>query len=120
MRRRSLLPAALLPWGLPWAGPSFIPRAAAEPTWAPDRPIRILVGFAAGGSTDTTARLVAQALGAALNQSVVVENRVGAGGNIASEYVARSVPDGYTLVMGSMGTHATNQALYRNLGFHVQ
>jgi tripartite-type tricarboxylate transporter receptor subunit TctC len=119
MRRRTLLPALCLPC-LPWGtGLTFIPRATAQPAWAPDRPIRILVGFAAGGSTDTTARVVAQALGAALNQSVVVENRAGAGGNIASEYVAHSPPDGYTLVMGSMGTHATNQALYRNLSFHV-
>lgn len=92
----------------------------APAAWVPDRPIRLLVGFAAGGSTDTTGRVVAQALGIAFNQSVVVENRVGAAGNIASEYVARSAPDGYTLVMGSMGTHATNQALYRNMSFHVE
>ena len=88
-------------------------------SWAPDRPIRLLVGFSAGGSTDTTARVVAQAISPALGQSVLVENRTGAGGNIASEAAARATPDGYTLVMGSMGTHAVNQALFANLPFHV-
>lgn len=108
MFRRSL-PALL---ALPLA-------ARAQPAWAPDRPIRLLVGFAPGGSTDTTARIVAQAITAGLGQSVLVENRTGAAGNLANEHVARSAPDGYSLVMGSMGTHATNQALYRNLSFHV-
>jgi tripartite-type tricarboxylate transporter receptor subunit TctC len=101
----------------------FATGARAQPIstggWSPDRPVRLLVGFAPGGSTDTTARVVAQAITPGLGQSVLVENRTGAGGNVASEYVARSAPDGYTLVMGSLGTHATNQALYRNLPFHV-
>jgi tripartite-type tricarboxylate transporter receptor subunit TctC len=114
MRRRALLPALA---GLPLIAKAH--HAKAQPAWVPDHPIRLLVGFAAGGSTDTTGRVVAQALSTAFNQSVVVENRTGAGGNIASEYVAHSAPDGYTLVMGSMGTHATNQALYSNMGFHV-
>ncbi|MCO6418697.1 tripartite tricarboxylate transporter substrate binding protein [Siccirubricoccus sp. KC 17139] len=109
MQRRSLLPVLA---SLPLA-------ARAQPAWTPDHPIRILVGFAAGGSTDTTARIIAQALGTALGQQVVVENRTGAGGNVASEACARSAPDGYTLVMGSMGTHAVNQSLYPRLPFHV-
>ncbi|UPY35734.1 tripartite tricarboxylate transporter substrate binding protein [Sediminicoccus sp. KRV36] len=93
--------------------------ARAQPAWAPDRPIRLLVGFAPGGSTDITARIVAQGISGGLGQSVLVENRTGAAGNLANEHVARSTPDGYSLVMGSMGTHATNQALYRSLSFHV-
>lgn len=108
MLRRSL-PALL---ALPFA-------AQAQAPWAPDRPIRLLVGFAPGGSTDITARIVAQAITPGLGQSMLVENRTGAAGNLANEHVARSAPDGYSLVMGSMGTHATNQALYRNLPFHV-
>jgi tripartite-type tricarboxylate transporter receptor subunit TctC len=109
------LPALLAPW----AGLPLQPRAARAQAWNPDRPIRMLVGFAAGGSTDTTARIVAQAITPALGQSVLVENRTGAGGNVASEAAARAAPDGYTLIMASMGTHAVNQSLYRNLPFHV-
>src|SRR3954454_18514668 len=111
MHRRTLLPAlATLP---------LLPRPARAQGWIPDRPIRMLVGFAAGGSTDTTARIVAQAITPALGQSVLVENRTGAGGNVATEATARAAPDGYTLVMASMGTHAVNQSLYRTLPFHV-
>jgi len=112
MRRRHVLPLlAALP---------LLPRAArAQSGWSPDRSIRMLVGFAAGGSTDTTARVVSQALTDLLGHSVVVENRTGAGGNVDSEAAARSAPDGYTLIMASMGTHAVNQTLYRNLPFHV-
>jgi tripartite-type tricarboxylate transporter receptor subunit TctC len=109
MKRRSL---TLSLAGLPLA-------ARAQPAWSPDRPLRLVVGFAPGGSTDTTARIVAQAITAGLGQSVLVENRTGAAGNLANEQVARSAPDGHTLVMGSMGTHATNAALYRNLAFDV-
>lgn len=109
MHRRSLL-AGLT--ALPVTA-SFA-RAAA---WAPERPIRLVVPFAAGGSTDVTARLVAQALGERLGQSMVIDNRPGAGGNIAAEHVAHSAPDGYTLFMASSGIIAANQALYRNLPF---
>ena len=115
MNRRSLLralSAAPLVPALPAA-------AQTTPAWRPDRPIRFIVGFAAGGSTDTTARLVANAIGGTLGQPVVVENRVGGAGNIGSEHVARSAPDGQTFVVASVGTHATNQFLYRNLPFHV-
>jgi len=77
------------------------------------------VGFAAGGSTDITARIVAEAISDPLGQPVVVENRVGAAGNIGSEAVARSAPDGHTFVVASVGTHATNQFLYSNMNFHV-
>ena len=77
------------------------------------------MGFAPGGSTDTTARVVAQGITAGLGRPVVVENRTGAAGNVATEHVARSAPDGHTLVVASMGSHATNAALYRDLPFDV-
>jgi tripartite-type tricarboxylate transporter receptor subunit TctC len=79
----------------------------------PDRPVKILVGFAAGGGTDVAARILAQKLTESLGQTVVVENRPGASGMIAAEAVAKSVPDGYTLMMGSQTTLAVAPALYR-------
>jgi len=79
----------------------------------PDKPVKILVGFAAGGGTDVAARIVALKLGEALGQSVVVENRPGASGMIAAEAVAKSPADGYTLMMGSQTTLAVAPALYR-------
>ena len=91
--------------------------AIAQGQWNPDRPIRLVVPFAPGGSTDVTARLVAEAIAPRLGQPVVIENRPGAGGNIGSEAVARAAPDGHTLVMGTSSTHATNPALYRNLPY---
>jgi len=93
-------------------------RAQSQVDWRPDRPIRLVVPFAPGGSTDTTARIVADALTGPLGQSVVVENRTGAGGTIAAEYVARSAADGYTLICGTNTTHATAAALYPNLAYH--
>jgi len=79
----------------------------------PDKPVKILVGFAAGGGTDVAARIVALKLGEALGQSVVVENRPGASGMIAAEAAAKSPADGYTLMMGSQTTLAVAPALYR-------
>ena len=74
----------------------------------PAKPITTVVGFEPGGGTDTTARIVAPALGELLGQQVVVENRAGAGGNIAVDYVAKSVPDGYTIVLANVGALAVN------------
>jgi tripartite-type tricarboxylate transporter receptor subunit TctC len=79
----------------------------------PDRPVKMLVGFAAGGGTDVAARILAQKLTEALGQTVVVENRPGASGMIAAEAVAKSAADGYTLMMGSQTTLAVAPALYR-------
>lgn len=82
----------------------------------PSRPIRLLVGFAAGGSTDTMARLVGQALTERLGQTVVVENKPGAGTNIATETAVKSAPDGYTLLMVGPSV-AINATLYKELNF---
>ena len=83
----------------------------------PNRPIRMLVGFAAGGGTDSTARPIAAKMSESMGQQVIVDNRPGATGNIATELVARSNPDGYTILMGSIGALAVNQSLYDKLPF---
>ena len=83
----------------------------------PNRPITIVVGFSAGGTTDIVARMVSDEIRKGLGQPVVIENKSGAGGNIAAEYVAKSRPDGYTLMMGSVGPLAVNGSLYRKIAF---
>src|SRR5439155_7364854 len=88
-------------------------QASAQTARYPDRPIKILVGFAAGGGTDVAARILAQKLTENLGQSVLVENRPGASGMIAADAVAKSAADGYTLMMGSQTTLAVAPALYR-------
>src|SRR6266704_1521713 len=92
------------------------PQAAAGGSSFPARPVRMVVGFPPGGGTDIIARLVAQKLTERWGQSVVVENRAGAGGNIATDLVARSAPDGYTMLM-AFSSHASNPALYGKLPF---
>ena len=89
--------------------------AAAAQAW-PDRPIQLVQGFAAGGNADTIARVIAAPLAQALGRPVVVEGRTGAGGNLASEYVARARPDGHTLILLT-GGHAASAAIYRSLRF---
>ena len=98
---------ALLIGALAWCAAS---DATAE-TY-PARPIRIIVGLAAGGAPDTVARLLGDKLGAALGQRTYVENRTGAGGNIASDAVAHAAPDGYTLYLAAHPPFAINQLLY--------
>lgn len=83
----------------------------------PRQPVRLVVGFAAGGGNDLQARLMAQKLGERFGQPVVVENRVGAGGNIAAEFVARAAPDGYTLLVTPMATMLINPAVYSKLPY---
>src|SRR3982750_365117 len=83
----------------------------------PTKPIRLVVPFPAGGTTDILARAAAQKLSEALGQQVIVDNRPGAAGNIGSELVAKSAPDGYTLLMGTVGTHAINASLYSKLPY---
>ena len=83
----------------------------------PSRPIRLVVPVAASGMTDIVARLLAQKLSERIGQPVIVDNRVGAGGNIGTEAVARAAPDGYTLLMAYPGPLVVNPSLYRNLGY---
>lgn len=84
----------------------------------PEQSIRMVVGFSAGGTTDVVARIIGKEIGDALGQPVVVENRPGAGSNIATEMVARAEPDGYTIYMVAV-TSAINQTLYKNLDFDL-
>ena len=80
-------------------------------------PIKMVVPFGPGTTTDTVGRVVAEALGKAMRQTVVVDNRAGAGGSVGTDQVAKAAPDGKTLVMGTVGTHAINAALFRKLPY---
>jgi tripartite-type tricarboxylate transporter receptor subunit TctC len=108
-RRTALTAAALL----------AAPALARAQAW-PARPLRIIVPFTAGGATDLSARLLAERLTQALGQSVIVENRPGAGGNVGAELVAKAEPDGHTLLMCTIGTASINQFLYDRLPFDPQ
>jgi tripartite-type tricarboxylate transporter receptor subunit TctC len=107
MQRRSLL-----------ALPFLAAPALAQDTW-PNRPITLHTGFPGGSGLDVYARRMQEPLARLLGQPIVIDNRTGAGGNIASDIVAKARPDGYTLLFGTAGTHAINQSLYRTLPFHV-
>lgn len=108
--RRSLIRTAL-------AAPLAVPGvAAAQGTW-PDRPLRLVVPFPPGGASDLLGRLMAEQLTTRLGQPVVVENRGGAGGKVAAEYVAKQPADGYTLMLGTQPTQVFNKYLYANPGY---
>jgi tripartite-type tricarboxylate transporter receptor subunit TctC len=94
---------------------SALPAAAQN---YPSRPIRMVLGFAPGGSSDTMARTLGTRLSEGLGQPVVIDNRPGAGGNIAAEIVAKSSPDGYTMLLGNNGILAVNISLYSKIAFH--
>jgi len=97
---------------------SAAPQASAQPAAAyPSKPIRLIVALPAGGPTDILARLIAQPLAANIGQPIVIDNRPGAGGNIGAEMVAKSPPDGYTLLMGTSGPLAINASLYSHIGY---
>jgi tripartite-type tricarboxylate transporter receptor subunit TctC len=94
---------------------ALLPMAAAADY--PDRPIRLVVPFPAGGGADNLARMIMPRVAVALGVAIVIDNRPGAGGNVGAEIVARAAADGYTLLYGTNGTHAVNPALYANLPF---
>ncbi len=95
---------------------SLLIGAQAQAAW-PERPITLIVPAAPGGTTDISARLIADKLAAQLGQQVIVENRAGAAGIIGSQALARAEPDGYTLIMGNIGPNAINYALYKTLPY---
>jgi len=113
-RRTSLLALAAVMTGLGWSG-----SATAQAGW-PTKPVRIVVPFAAGGTTDLLARALSPELGKAFGQNFLVDNRGGAGGNIGADLVAKSPGDGYTLLMGTVGTHGINKSLYASLPYDPQ
>jgi len=108
LSRRSLLAAA---------GAAATIRPASAQGWSPSRPIRFIVPFVAGGSTDVAARIIADRMSETLGQPVVVENRGGSGGNIGGEMVARAAPDGHTILMGVTGLLTTNPHIYKSMPF---
>ncbi len=93
------------------------PAATAAADWQPAKPIRMLVGFAPGGGTDTTARALGGKLSERLGQQIIIDNRPGASGNIATEILSNSTPDGYTVLMGTIAALAINPSLYKKLPF---
>src|SRR5438132_1960527 len=103
-----LIAAVMLPMATP---------ASAQASTYPDKPIRIVVPFPVGGVADTFGREIGRKLTEAWGQPVVIDNRTGAGGNIGADIVAKSAPDGYTLVIGNIGTHAVNVSLLPTMPF---
>jgi tripartite-type tricarboxylate transporter receptor subunit TctC len=112
LRRRHVL-GLLLGAGACLASGAVLAQPAAYPT----RPVRVIVPFTPGGTTDIFARLVGEKLSQSLGQQFVIENRGGAGGNIGADAVAKAEPDGYMLVMGTVGTHAINPSLYAKMPY---
>jgi tripartite-type tricarboxylate transporter receptor subunit TctC len=112
-RRRFLVAAALLPSTLL---AQTNPASSNSSTW-PNKPVRIVVPFAPGGTTDILARALAPELGKAFGQTFIIDNEPGAGGNLGADIVAKSPADGYTLLMGTVGTHGINQSLYPKMPF---
>ncbi|WP_341914787.1 tripartite tricarboxylate transporter substrate binding protein [Polaromonas sp. YR568] len=114
MKRRSLLQTTL-------ASAALLPLFGSAAAWAqdkwPSKPISYIVPFPAGGTTDILGRLIGQKLGAALGTTIVIENKGGAGGSVGSEVAARAPADGYTLLGGTISSHAINVSLYPKLGY---
>jgi len=101
------------------AGASFAFSPVLAQSKYPNEPIRLIVGYPPGGATDIAARILAQQLSRELNQAVIVDNKPGAGSNIASELAAKAKPDGYTLFLGTIA-NATNMSLYKNLRYNTE
>lgn len=98
------------------AMPLVCRKAAAAESW-PARPVKFVVPFAAGGTTDILARVVAARMSEEFGQQFIVENKAGAGGNIAADYVAKADADGYTFIVGTPGTHAINKFVFKNMTY---
>ena len=110
----SLLAAALLPG----AGQAQVPAPTAAPAW-PIKPIRVIVPFPPGGSTDIVARILTEQLSRTFGQQMIVENKAGANGNIAAAFVAKSDPDGYTLLFANTSIMTIATSIYKNLGYEA-
>lgn len=100
----------------PCALPALSQTGGSQPDW-PKHEVRILIGFSAGGTTDIITRLISSELSTVWGQPIIIDNRPGAAGNIAADQVAKSKPDGYTLLMGSVGPLAVNASLYRKMPY---
>jgi tripartite-type tricarboxylate transporter receptor subunit TctC len=111
MKRMLITPTLLLA--------AVVGSTQAQSQTFPDHPIHLVVPFSAGGSTDLVGRLVSNKVGQFLGQAVIVDNRAGAGGSIGSEYVAKSAPDGYTLLMATT-SHTANPSIYKKLPYDTQ
>jgi tripartite-type tricarboxylate transporter receptor subunit TctC len=98
----------------------FLPATGAHSQTFPSKPVRIVIGFVPGGSIDVVSRLIAPRLSDALGQPVIVDNRPGANGVLATELVAKSPPDGHTVFMGTLGNLAVNPSVYPNLPFSIE
>src|SRR3954462_9148409 len=98
----------------------LLPLCAFAQSWPAGHPVTILMGFPAGSRVDVVARLLQEPMEKSLGTKIITDYRTGAGGNVASEAVARAKPDGYTLLLGTAATHGVNAALYRNLPFDVE
>ena len=120
-RRQALGAVVFTAFGLDAAATIATAQGAAQPRAPggyPARPVRVIVAFAPGGNADITARLISGALSAQTGQQFVVENRPGGGGIVALEALAQSPPDGYTIFVGALSTHALNLGLYKNMRVH--
>ena len=112
---RALIASAVIALtSVAWSSHAFAQTSAAA---FPDKPLKIVVTFTTGGAPDTLARIIGERLTAAWGQPVIVDNKPGAGGNLGADFVAKSAPDGYTLVVGTVGTHSINPALYSKMPY---
>ncbi|RYF78992.1 MAG: tripartite tricarboxylate transporter substrate binding protein [Comamonadaceae bacterium] len=117
MQRRTLIQHAIVTGTLMAAAALPATTAFAQNTWPTGKAITYMVPFPAGGTTDVLGRLISQKLGAALGTSVVIDNKGGAGGSVGSEVASRAAPDGYTMLGGTVSSHAINVSLYPKIGY---
>lgn len=116
MQRRTLIHRVICAGTLLLSATCFTLPAAAQGSWPTGKAITYLVPFAPGGNTDTLARLIAPALSTALGTPVVIDNKGGAGGSVGSAIAARAPADGYTILGGTISSHAINVSLYAKIG----